>query len=62
MDIKSLRRECIRMTDRTMPINFRLAAARQIEAYILGRSTQSEADKEEPGTASAGEGGSPPTS
>ncbi len=37
MDIKSLRRECIRMTDRTMPINFRLAAARQIEAYILGR-------------------------
>ncbi len=46
MDIKSLRRECIRMTDRTMPINFRLAAARQIEAYILGRSATSETDGE----------------
>ncbi len=42
MDIKSLRRECIRMTDRTMPINFRLAAARQIEAYILGREPDAE--------------------
>lgn len=47
VDIKSLRRECIRMTDRTMPINFRLAAARQIEAYILGRSGSS-ASEEKP--------------
>ncbi len=37
MDSKTLRRECIRMTDRTMPIGFRIAAAKQIEAYILGR-------------------------
>jgi len=38
LDPRRLRRECIRMTDRTMPINFRIAAARQIEAYILGRT------------------------
>ncbi len=53
MDVKSLRRECMRMTDRTMPINFRLAAARQIEAYILGREQTDEttARPEESGNA-----------
>ncbi len=42
MDPKTLRRECMRMTDRTMPINFRIAAARQIEAYILGQDDPAE--------------------
>ncbi len=45
MDIKSLRRECIAMTDRIMPISFRLAAARQIETYILGRSANCDGER-----------------
>jgi len=57
MDIKSLRRECMRMTDRTMPINFRLAAARQIEAYILGREGAEEAQARQEAPPSGGDPG-----